>query len=343
MLWRVLRERAVRLSAPRALLLQAAHPLVWAGLMGYGRGLDPAHDRLNRTATALGLAAFGSPQDADRVGRRVRDIHARAHGRLRHDAGRFPRGTPYAADDPELLLWVLAPIADSALAVHDLLVRPLSRDERDGVWQGYRQLGEVFGLAPDATPATIEELDAYMAEMVAGPDLHVGRDVRAHLPAAVLRPRVAASRRPLVGLLGVVTAGLLPPRLRRDYGVSWGPARRRALRTAARGTRAVATRLPDRLRHAPIREVPADLTRGRPVLAGDLRRDGGAVVIVAGAREVRVDGEPELAARVLALCDGRRSVRQILDELGDPSARDDVHELLALLSEYGALRVEPAR
>jgi uncharacterized protein (DUF2236 family) len=343
-LWRVQRERLVALSAPRALLLQAAHPLVWAGLLGYGRALGEAHERLNRTATALGMAAFGPREDADRVGRRVRAIHARAHGKLRQGAGRFAPGAPYAADDPELLLWVLAPIVDSVLAVHDLLVRPLSRGERDGLWQDYRDLGAVFGLAREETPPSIEDFDAYMARMVAGPDLHVGPDVRERVPAVALRPRVVASRRPLVGLIGLVTAELLPPRLRRDYGLSWGPARRRLLRSAAWGARrAVVPLLPDRLRHVRVREVPATLAEGRPVLLGRLRRDDDAVVVLAGAREVRVDGEPELARRVLALCDGERSVRDILDEVDDPAARDDVYELLAALSDHGALRVEPAR
>lgn len=343
-LWRVQREQLVRLSAPRALLLQAAHPLVWAGLLGYGRALGEAHERLNRTAAALGMAAFGPREEADRVGRRVRAIHARAHGRLRHAAGRFPAGAPYAADDPALLLWVLAPIADSVLAVHDLLVRPLSRDERDGVWQDYRALGTVFGLARADTPPAIEDLDAYMARMVAGPDLHVGPDVGERVPATALRPRVTTSRRPLAGLIRLVTAELLPPRLRRDYGLTWGAARGRLVRGAAWGTRrAVVPLLPDRVRHVRVREVPATLADGRPVLVGRLRRDDDAVVVLAGPREVRVDGEPELANRVLALCDGERSVREILDEVADPAARDDVFELLAALSDHGALRVEPAR
>jgi uncharacterized protein (DUF2236 family) len=94
------RERLVRLSAPRALLLQAAHPLVWAGLLDYGRALGPAHNRLNRTAAMLGIAAFGPRPDADRVARRVRDPHRRTRGRLKEDAGRFPLEAAHLASLP---------------------------------------------------------------------------------------------------------------------------------------------------------------------------------------------------------------------------------------------------
>ena len=43
--------------------------------------------------------------------RRVRQLHSQVRGTLPEAAGRFPGGTPYAADDPELLLWILAALA----------------------------------------------------------------------------------------------------------------------------------------------------------------------------------------------------------------------------------------
>ena len=47
---------------------------------------------------------------------------------------RPPRGvrkTRYAADDPELLLWILACLADSAQTVYERYVRGLSARERE--------------------------------------------------------------------------------------------------------------------------------------------------------------------------------------------------------------------
>ncbi len=85
--------------------------------------------------------AFGSRADADRATRRVRAMHKRVRGELAKPAGRFPAGTPFAADDPELLLWVLASLVDSALVVYERYVASLSHDERDGYWQDYRVVG----------------------------------------------------------------------------------------------------------------------------------------------------------------------------------------------------------
>jgi uncharacterized protein (DUF2236 family) len=94
------RERAVALSGPRALLMQAAHPVAVKGLLAHTDALQDPYDRLARTAKVMSTIGFGSRAEADRMTRRVRALH-------RH----------YGVDDPELLLWVLFTLVDSALVV----------------------------------------------------------------------------------------------------------------------------------------------------------------------------------------------------------------------------------
>ena len=97
------------LSGPRALLMQATHPVAFAGFFAHTGALDEPYERLRRTARVMDTIAFGTRGGADRATRRVRAMHARVRGELADEpAGRFPAGTPYAADDPELLLWILA-------------------------------------------------------------------------------------------------------------------------------------------------------------------------------------------------------------------------------------------
>src|SRR3712207_802598 len=81
MLRRVHRERAVALSGPRALLMQAAHPLAVSGLLAHSTAMDEPYDRLARTAEVMSTIGFGSRADADRVTARVRAMHAREIGR----------------------------------------------------------------------------------------------------------------------------------------------------------------------------------------------------------------------------------------------------------------------
>jgi uncharacterized protein (DUF2236 family) len=120
MLRRVNRERVLALAGPRALLMQAAHPLAVARLIAHSTALDGPYERLARTAQVLNAIGFGSRDDADRVTARVRAMHRRVRGALPQAVGPYAAGTPYRADDPELLLWVLFTLVDSATLVYRL-------------------------------------------------------------------------------------------------------------------------------------------------------------------------------------------------------------------------------
>jgi uncharacterized protein (DUF2236 family) len=249
MLRQVHREMVVALSGPRALLMQATHPVAFAGFFAHTGALDAPYDRLSRTAAVMDTIGFGSRADADRVTRRVRAMHARVNGILEAPVGRFPAGTPYAADDPALLLWVLAPLADSAMVIYERYVRTLSRDERDAYWQDYRVIGTLFGLADDEMPADIEGFDAYMAGMLSGGDLHLAPAARELAVDIVLRPPVPLWARGLLEVANQITLGLLPAEIRRLYGFSWDPARSLAVRGGAEYLkRVVVPVLPQRVR-----------------------------------------------------------------------------------------------
>jgi uncharacterized protein (DUF2236 family) len=249
MVRRVHREYVVRLAGPRTLLLQATHPVAFAGFFAHTGALDAPYERLARTARVIDAIIYGDRAEADRLTHRVRAMHRRVRGSLAEPAGRFPAGTPYAADDPELLLWILAPIVDSTLLVYDKYVRRLSRDERDAYWQDYRVIGTLFGLRPEQMPATIEDFDAYMAAMLASGDLHITDEARELAIEIVLHPPVPLHARPLLELVNQITVGLLPGEIRRGYGLSWDPARSVALHGGAEYVRRVMMPLlPRRLR-----------------------------------------------------------------------------------------------
>src|SRR5215218_4519242 len=94
MLRRVVRERAVALSGPRALLVMAAHPVAWQGFFHHTEAQADPYARLERTARVMNAIGFGTREEADRMTARVRAMHARVRGALREPAGRFPAGTP---------------------------------------------------------------------------------------------------------------------------------------------------------------------------------------------------------------------------------------------------------
>jgi len=254
---RVHREHVMALAGPRALLMQAAHPVAFAGFFAHTGALDEPYERLNRTARIVELVVFGPREEAERATRRVRAMHSRVRGELSEPAGRFPAGTPYAADDPALLLWVLATLVDSGLAVFQRYVRGLSRDERDAYWRDYRVFGRHFGLAEDEMPATIEEFEQYMRRTVRD-DLEVTPAARELAVEIVMRPPVPLRLRPLLEAANFVTVGLLPPKLRRQYGFGWDPLRGLALRGHTEyAKRLLVPFLPGRIRYADRRHLTA--------------------------------------------------------------------------------------
>jgi uncharacterized protein (DUF2236 family) len=252
LLRRVHREKAVALSGPRALLMMAAHPVAFEGFFMATGSLDDPYQRLRRTAQVMDTIAWGSKADADRMTRRVRAMHARARGTLPRAAGRFPAGTPWAADDPELLLWIVACLVDSAVLVHERYVERLTEAERDAYWADYRVVGRLFGLRDADLPASWAEFKAYMSDMLASGDLVVTPTARQVGIDVVLRPPLPLRVRPLVELANFITVGLLPAGIRRGYGFSWDPARALAVRGGSEYVRRVLVPLlPGRMRYVP--------------------------------------------------------------------------------------------
>ena len=215
---RVLRERALALSGPRALLMQAAHPLAVAGLLAHSDSLEDPYVRLARTARIMNLITFGPRTEADEATRRVRAMHRAVRGHLPSTVGPYPAGTPYRADDPALLMWILYTLVDSALVVYRTYVGRLSQDERAALWEDYKVIGRLFGLRREQMPHTYHELREYGREMLSGDALHVGDWARRRARKIVLEPPVAPLARPLVETVNFITIALLPDEIRAQYG-----------------------------------------------------------------------------------------------------------------------------
>jgi len=250
---RVNRELIVAFSGARALLLQAAHPVMFEGFYDRTTGLADPHGRLARTATVMNTIYFGRRDDADAMTARVRRVHARIRGTLPEPAGRFPAGTPFAADDPRFLLWTLAPLFESAESIYRMYVGDLDRDERDALWADYRRVGRMFGLRERDMPRTIEAFDEYYRGMLEGGDLWVTPRARELGRAVVFHPPAPARMRWLVESVNFIVAGSLPPRIRRGYGLRWDPVREAVRRGGAEYTRRVLLPLlPAALRNTPV-------------------------------------------------------------------------------------------
>jgi uncharacterized protein (DUF2236 family) len=189
------------------------------------------------------------------VTERVRAMHRRVRGTLQEPVGIYPAGTPYRADQPDLLLWVLFTLVDSGVVVYRKYVGSMSEAEEAAYWEDYKIVGELFGLPRGEMPDTLEDLRDYRREMLEGETLMVTEWARRRAREIVLDPPVPWMVRPLLETVNFITIALLPDRIREQYGFFPLPpvAVRRAL--VAGGAeyvkRAVIPFVPERLRFVP--------------------------------------------------------------------------------------------
>ena len=244
------RNKIMALAGRRALLMQAAHPVAFAGFFASTETLRDPHARLRHTGEVLHTIVFGDRGSAMRATARVRAVHHRLRGELTEPVGRFPAGTRWAADDPGLLLWILATLVDSSLIVYERYVGTLDHSQRESYWKDYRVVGSLFGLADRDMPDGIRDLEAYTADMLAGDVLHVSSRARELAVEIVLQPPVPLVMRPLLEFANFVTIGLLPPTLRCQYGLHWDGVRELMLCVGAEyAKRLVLPALPPTIRY----------------------------------------------------------------------------------------------
>src|SRR3954447_9379326 len=249
MLRRVQEERLVgSMYGQRALCIGALAPLNYVGTSRHTKAKQTPFKRLVRTAKEFEAVMLGTRAEADRVLEMVRRMHSRVNGELPEDAGPYPAGTRYDAFDPELMLWTMAVMMDSAEHFYDLLIRRMTADERERLWQDYIRFAELFGMPREAAPPTYPEFRAWYDAKLAGDEMflteearYVGRATAFQIPF----PRHLVAFKPGHDL---VMLGSLPARVRREYGLPWTRAHAAAYRLAVVGMRTSRTLTPPRQR-----------------------------------------------------------------------------------------------
>ena len=246
---RVQGERAVGLFyGQRALCIGALNPVAFTGTYEHTAGRMRPFKRLAHTGKMFEEVYFGTRAEADDALAFVERLHERVVGEMPADAGPYPAGTHYTAFDPELMLWTMAVIADSAQYFYELFVRRLSPSERESLWQDFVLFGELFGMPREIAPPTYPEFRAWWEETLASDRMHLtpdGREVGYLTAFEIPFPR---SRRPAKGVHDLIMLGSLPPVVRSHYGLEWSPTQAAAFRVAVAGLRATRPLTPKSMR-----------------------------------------------------------------------------------------------
>lgn len=261
--WQIDREAILFLGAGRALLLQLAHPWVAAAVAEHSRTFADPIGRFHRTFDVVFTMVFGSRDSALAAARRLYQRHAAIVGVMPEAAGPFDAGSSYRANEVSALRWVHATLVETALMVHDMMLPPLSTEERERYWAEARLYGGLFGLMPKDLPADWASFATYNAAMMQSDVLTVSSAAR-EIAGQIFtggRPWLRPPR-----WYRTVTAQMLPERLREGFGFTFDEHNKKAADRALSRIRRIYPKLPNRVRYVgPYQEAQARL-QGRPQL-----------------------------------------------------------------------------
>jgi len=237
--WRVMGEPVLIVGGLRALLLQALHPQSMWGTAQNSELMDPAAawSRMARTVEFVRVRTYGTTEEVERVGRRVRKLHSKLTGlNLR-------TGETFRVDEPENLLWVHLGEVDSYLDVARRAGVGLTSAEADRFVDEQRRAAEVVGLDPADVPATVAEMRDYYTAM--RPKIWACKEARDGLrrlfnPSV---PRQLLPLKPAAPAIATLAVSTLPRWARRMYGLPGLPtsdlAATMTLKALHRGTRLI--------------------------------------------------------------------------------------------------------
>ena len=165
LIWRINREPVLLLSGMRALLLQIAHPKVAQGVADHSRYREDPLGRGIRTFTAMYSLMFGLRDEALAAAQRIREIHDRVQGRVTDPlpAGMVP---DYNANDPELLLWVMATLLDSAVMAYELFIARLSDEEKNRYLEQAKTMAALFGIPAELYPDSWSDFQSWFTRQL---------------------------------------------------------------------------------------------------------------------------------------------------------------------------------
>jgi uncharacterized protein (DUF2236 family) len=201
--WTVVGDTSVFVGGIRALLIQAAHPEVAAGVFDHSHYREDPLGRLTRTASYVTATSFGAMPEVEEAVARVRRRHRSVEG-LSH------RGRPYNAAEPGLDAWVHNALTDSFLTAYRVYgAGRCSRSESDRYVMEQTRVGKLLGADP--LPQTAEELTAWIIRhQQLGPS--PGSEAAIHF---LRRPPLPRTVRMAYGLLFRAAVATLPIRIRR--------------------------------------------------------------------------------------------------------------------------------
>ena len=220
--WKIAREPLLVLGGAATLLMQVAHPLVAQGAVDHSNYATDPLRRLEETAKWVSIVTFGTRGQADWIIDHVLKRHSIVQGSLDEESASayWPAGTPYSANQPDLVRWVHATLVHGTLKTYTTLSGNLSRAEQDKVVREWNVIGVAMGMDEADSFTSVCDLEAYIAaQITSGAVAPCAASLK--IARTILQAPVPVAQR-LWPTITFLSTGLLPSELRKGYGLAWG-------------------------------------------------------------------------------------------------------------------------
>jgi uncharacterized protein (DUF2236 family) len=255
--WKVNRESALFLAAGRAALLQLAHPWVAAAISEHSTTLADPIGRFHQTFRVMFTMVFGSIEQALAASRQLHRRHSSIRGKLPDAVGGFAQGSSYEANEIAALRWVYATLVDSALVAYELVLPPLTKEEREQYYEESKTMAALFSISRACLPLHWQDFKSYF-ESICDSDLLAVSSGARDMAHQLQRGARSWLRPPF--WYRALTTRLLPPRLRDEFALPYTSREELSGVRAIRWLPKIYRRLPDSIRFVgPYREVQAML------------------------------------------------------------------------------------
>lgn len=156
--WQVFKNPvALYVGGIAAVLLELAEPRVRTGVWNHTKFRTQPLGRMKRTGRAAMITVYGDAETARRVIAKIGRMHAKVRGTTED-------GTPFRADDPDLLDWVQATASFGFLEAYCAFVHPLPAPERDRFYSEGGEASALYGA--QGAPRSVAEQTALQRTML---------------------------------------------------------------------------------------------------------------------------------------------------------------------------------
>ncbi len=262
MVWHVFKHSMAGYhAAGRSLLLQIMHPWVTTGIDDHSKTREDIKGRSQRTFTAVYSILFGTLDQALKEARRVNRVHSRITGVMAKDKGVFKEGSAYKANEAHAMLWVHATIWENLIRTYELVIGPLSAEQKEQYYQESKLFAYMFGIPDEVIPPDWPSFLEYNESILNSDILHCNDEIYAlydYLWAPTKENKDFRHR-----WFILTTAATMPAHLREPFGLVYGEREEKRFNKGIKTIKTIEPFLPNIVSRGPSFIEANDRIRGK--------------------------------------------------------------------------------